>query len=264
MKKKTIELSDLKWFKFTPNRWLNGLIQKQTSEVKVAFMTLVCQYWNKKCVMTVTNANDQIGARHIKALLKKEIIKLKLKRVHISFLDEQMHAIKTTCLKNKKAANIRWKNTREKKLVLPSEKDAGALQAHTERNANGMQKDADKIKIEIKTKIKNKDLELELGTAEPFHDEVLIAWNDWIKYRRKRRITCTPATLNEQIIFLKTGGRGDEEIKQIIKQSIMGGYNGLFELKNQSNGRGNHTKASDRAVDRIDEPEKDYGIDKGF
>lgn len=77
------------------------------------------------------------------------------------------------------------------------------------------------------------------------HDEFFIdkdlnkKFLDWIKYRKEIKKTLKPSTAESQIKFLlkfKT-----EEAIQIIEQSILHGWTGLFELKNK---QGNGTKPS--------------------
>jgi len=54
------------------------------------------------------------------------------------------------------------------------------------------------------------------------------AWDDWISYRKKRRLTLSDLSLKRQAGFLlKHGELGDE----IIYQSIRNGWTGLFEFK---------------------------------
>lgn len=64
----------------------------------------------------------------------------------------------------------------------------------------------------------------------PFEDQELItAWSEWEQHRKEKRQKLTPMSVKKQLKFLE--GRPKEEIIAIIDQSIMNGYQGLFELK---------------------------------
>lgn len=100
------------------------------------------------------------------------------------------------------------------------------------------------------------------AVAVPFVGEVLKVWNEWEQFKKEKRQTLTPSSIKKQIKFL--GGRGDPEIIAIINQSIMNGYTGLFELKQQTNGHRTKTSSRTTGPDAIIEPGKDFGIEKGF
>jgi hypothetical protein len=54
-------------------------------------------------------------------------------------------------------------------------------------------------------------------------------WEEWVAYRKERRLTCTPTTLTRQIAFL---ARFQAQHESIIEKSITNGWQGLFELNN--------------------------------
>ena len=78
--------------------------------------------------------------------------------------------------------------------------------------------------------LKKDSRETNLKFVIPFRDEIKKAWDEWEQYRKEKKQSLTPSTIKKQIQFL--GGRGDPEIIAIINQSIINGWTGLFELKN--------------------------------
>lgn len=71
----------------------------------------------------------------------------------------------------------------------------------------------------------------------PFKDSIAFgeAWQNWEKYRAERRQKLTPSSVKMQIKFLSSFS--EETAIQIINQSIANGWQGLFELKQQTNGK---------------------------
>lgn len=57
-------------------------------------------------------------------------------------------------------------------------------------------------------------------------------WREWIKYRRERKISCTPMTINKQIKMLE----GESNPAAVIAASITNGWAGLFAGKGDSTG----------------------------
>jgi hypothetical protein len=53
-------------------------------------------------------------------------------------------------------------------------------------------------------------------------------WNEWIEYRKSRKLTNSPMTLKRQIAFLE---KNKSNYIEIIEQSITNGWQGLFEKK---------------------------------
>ncbi len=62
-----------------------------------------------------------------------------------------------------------------------------------------------------------------------------VVWQDWLGYRRERKLTLTPRTLNAQL--RKLDEWGPATAAESIKASITNGWAGLFEPKGNSNGR---------------------------
>lgn len=60
-------------------------------------------------------------------------------------------------------------------------------------------------------------------------EELQNAWLEWEQHRKEKKQKLTPLSVKKQLKFLT--GRSKAEIIAIIDQSIMNGYQGLFELK---------------------------------
>ena len=131
------------------------------------------------------------------------------------------------------AAKKRWDNVTD---------DANAMQMHSKCNADAMQGKESKVK-ESKTK-ESKVKEI----IYPFDsDEFKKYWNLWVEFKKeqfnftyKSKITIQ-ATLNELVKL--SNGKEDIAIK-IIEQSITKGWQGLFNLKNETNGTANNSKVA--------------------
>jgi len=62
------------------------------------------------------------------------------------------------------------------------------------------------------------------------------AWEEWIAYRRQRKLSCAEMTLNAQLKNLEAWHNDGHNANEIIGRSIANGWQGLFEPKNnQSN-----------------------------
>jgi len=58
------------------------------------------------------------------------------------------------------------------------------------------------------------------------------SWNDWCTYRKEKGKTLSPTSIKKQLDFLKTVP--ESEAIEIINNSIMNGWQGLFPLKNKT------------------------------
>lgn len=59
------------------------------------------------------------------------------------------------------------------------------------------------------------------------------AWTEWEQHRKEIKKTLTPAAVKKQISFLE---KNKHQHVDIIHQSIMNGWTGLFAIKNQQSG----------------------------
>lgn len=120
------------------------------------------------------------------------------------------------------------------------------------------------IRRESPPETKRNETEVETETKEPlrasipdifFGEEVQASWEDWKAYRIEKRQKLTPSTEKKQMQFL--AGRDGPEAIAIINQSIINGWTGLFELKN--NGYRYNTKTSIRRSDATIEGGREFG-----
>ena len=56
-------------------------------------------------------------------------------------------------------------------------------------------------------------------------------WEEWISHRREIKKKLTPTSLKRQLLFLE---RNKEDHAQILEQSIINGWTGLFLVKNKT------------------------------
>lgn len=82
-----------------------------------------------------------------------------------------------------------------------------------------------------------KENEMKLNQINPFPESVdfALAWEEWEQYRKERRAKITPTTAKHQAAFLSKFT--EREAVAIIRQSITNGWQGLFEIKKQNNGK---------------------------
>ena len=66
------------------------------------------------------------------------------------------------------------------------------------------------------------------------------AWLDWIDYRRKKGVTVLDKTMQEQLVYLAI----QPDAIAVIRTSIRNGWQGLFEIKDQGNGKRNNNGQS--------------------
>jgi len=84
-------------------------------------------------------------------------------------------------------------------------------------------------------------------------EDVQKSWQDWEQYRKEKKQKLTPSTAKKQMDFL--GGRAGPEAIAIINQSILNGWTGLFELKQNgkqgTNGKGKAGITAQGTLDRL-------------
>jgi len=127
-------MDNLKWFKFSPSHWFMGRIQRCSEVSQARFMRLCCIYWTNECVMSIEDAEIELGDDEFKQLLKLRIIEEDNGSLVIKFLDEQYSECIDISKLRSKAAIARWKKAKAK------EDNASALQV----DASALQDNADK------------------------------------------------------------------------------------------------------------------------
>ena len=120
---------ELPYFKFEPSEWQNGDIQMMPAETQLAFLNICCTYWQRKCVLPYAfalqkhcNGNTEV----LDSLIDCNIITINEdETISISFLNQQFYEVKNKSKTAAKSAKARW----------DKEKDANAMQTHSESNA---------------------------------------------------------------------------------------------------------------------------------
>ena len=140
---------ELPYFKFEPSEWQNGDIQMMPAETQLAFLNICCTYWQRKCVLPYAfalqkhcNGNTEV----LDSLIDCNIITINEdETISISFLNQQFYEVKNKSKTAAKSAKARW----------DKEKDANAMQTHSESNAIR----EDKIRQEKRKEDKKNNIE---------------------------------------------------------------------------------------------------------
>lgn len=100
------------------------------------------------------------------------------------------------------------------------------------------------VKDKDKDKDKSKDKEKDKESAKiilPFDSEDFkTAWNGWKQYKKEQHKFTYKGQHSEQIALKSLGeksGNNEQTAIKIIQESIANGWNGLFELKTNNNGK---------------------------
>lgn len=72
-------------------------------------------------------------------------------------------------------------------------------------------------------------------TDSKHYISIIKGWEEWVDYRKEIKKKMTASTVKKQVAFLSS--RSSDEQQAIIDQSITNGWTGLFEIKEQGNGR---------------------------
>ena len=132
-------------------------------------------------------------------------------------------------LQERQDKSAKASNSAKKRWNKP-ERDANALQTHSEGNA---------IK---EKKVKEKKINKIINTNN-FSEEFLKDWYTWIDYKKTNHKFTYKTIESEQIAFnhlYKISNENMETAREIINVSIANGYKGLFELKTNQNAKQNN------------------------
>ena len=114
-----------------------------------------------------------------------------------------------------------------KKRWNKSERNANAMQTHSEGNA-------------IKEKKGKEMKEIKIINTNNFSEDFLVDWKIWIDYKKTNFKFEYKTIESEQIAFnslYKLSNQNQNTAREIIHQSIANGYKGLFELKQNQNAK---------------------------
>jgi hypothetical protein len=85
--------------------------------------------------------------------------------------------------------------------------------------------------------------------ALPFDSENFkTVWNEWVKFRKEIKNSLKPTTIQKQLKFL--GAKNESEAVAILNQSMINGWTGLFELKNNNNAKPKNTNSAESFTER--------------
>jgi hypothetical protein len=121
-------MDKLTWFKFSPSDWMMGKISKLALRYQAEYVRFICIYWNKQCIMKVSDAKLEFTNLAWQKLVDYKIVDVVGDYVHIKFLDEQMTQIEDISIKRsmagKKSAQVRAKKNTSRTSVkqIPTDK----------------------------------------------------------------------------------------------------------------------------------------------
>lgn len=171
---------ELPFFKFEPAQWAFGRIQRQSSDVKAAFIDLCCKYWHNLGVMSVEDASLDFGEEEVETMIKKKIVQVdQQQNIRVKFLDDQLSAIE----ENSKKQSERGKKSAAKRAEKKAQQQAsGSTTVQPPFNHVSTDKIREEEIREDKEKINNaaaisfkekKELEKELHASEQWHEKVI-------------------------------------------------------------------------------------------
>lgn len=193
-------MEKLQWFKFSPTDWKMGKIQRLPAETQIRFISLLCLYWNKDCVMSYDDAEVEIDKEHLDLLINKRVIKLYDGSIIIEFLNEQFVEINSTIASKSisgKVGNLkRWHPEVYKKYISGMINLDQALNiahpSHTDNNPIAEQSQSIADKSREDNNIINPDLSVDWEKLiDQFNDitgKNAIVVNDKTKRQLKARL----------------------------------------------------------------------------
>jgi len=202
--------SELPYFRFIVQEWQNGDIALESYEMQGLFISICGFYWTKDCSITLALLQKKFGSEKellmIEKLIECKIIKheKRFDKVEIVFLNEQFDLL-----------------SEKRKLRQVAGSKGGNAKAKLQ------QKPSYKIR-------KDKIIEDKIIKELPFSsEEFKEKWNILIQQKKWKGKSVD--ALNESIDLLSKNS--EQDAIEMMKKSIAGGWQGLFELKEKKNGR---------------------------
>ena len=98
----------LSWFRFIPQNWLVGKIQRCSREARADFIDLCCRYWVKEGKYLYEDASLDID--FLDELIKYKVVEVRGTHIHISFLDGNLEEVDKIRKSASERSNKRWSN----------------------------------------------------------------------------------------------------------------------------------------------------------
>jgi len=210
---------ELPYFRFNISEWQNGDITLESDETQGVFINICCYYWNQNC--SVTQAKLKLRFKQslssVNALLKSEIIKANEDDdfIEIDFLDEQFSLLTDLHKKRQEAGR------------------KGGKQSLSKTKAKLKQKPSYKDKDKDKDKDKNKKREYSLPYGAAFEK----AWKEWFEFRQNGKFKkLQSASLQKQLDHMAEF-KDESRAVSMIENTIMKGYQGLYEPDKSNTGK---------------------------
>jgi len=209
---------ELPYFKFRASDWLLSRIADESYRVKGLFADCCAHYWNRDCNISVKEMDKKIGKINVKSLENLEFISIKSDKICIKFLDEQYSELSATHQARSKAGKKGGEATPKAGL---SNRDI----------------DIDK---DVDVEKKKKKVKVEIEIIPPWDsDDFKEIWTIWEKYRSEKGLS-KYKSIGLQGAYKKLADASNGNLAvavKIIHQSIGNNWAGLFELKNNTNGK---------------------------
>ena len=206
---------ELPYFKFETSEWDNGTIQMCSRESKGLFIDLCSMYWarvgdvkTKLVLQKLCNGN----ANALQELIEEEIIEVIEDKIIIHFLDDQLKEFNAVSDKRKKAANKRWEQDTDKQDV-----NASALQVQSKSNAIREEKIKEDNNNSLFDSVFDSFLVMRKQLKKPMTGKA-------IELLKSKLEKLAPAHEQTQI--------------EILEQSIMNNWQGVFPLKDSAKKEG--------------------------
>ena len=212
---------EIPYFRFTVQEWQNGKISVESFELQGLFINICGYYWINDCHISMTllkkrfrNYENQIDELVDLGILKHE---KRHDKIEIDFLNIQFDLLS----ENRKRRQTAGSMGGNAKAML---KQKGSYKDKDKDKENDKDKDNDKDKIKEATPI--------------FKTEFEKVLNEFYNFRQKLKKPIIDASKQKFLQSLSELSNQDESIAiKILNQSIANGWQGIFELKTQTNGK---------------------------
>lgn len=193
----------LQWFKFYPQDWVMGKIQRCSELAQARFILLCSIYWNNRCLLSERDAIDHLTQKVFNELVERRIVKNNDGMIEIEFLNDQYDEITTGIQKMRELGR------------RGGQASAKGRSSETQPNGQGS---VEKNRIDI-DKEKNPPTPLEIALDEFAH------------MRKQIKKPLTERARELTIMKLEKMAPDDDTKIEILYQSIMNSWQGVFELK---------------------------------
>lgn len=215
-------------FLFYPGDWLGGTLG-MTFEEKGAYMELLMMQFNRG---------------HMTSHMIGQVVGQLWVTLQVKFIQDEKGHWYNIRLEEEQNKRKTFVDTRKNNLsgLNQYSKKAGHMDGHKTSHMENENENKDEIKNEIKKPVWAKNFKnYHAEIIYPFElPEFCQIWDLWIDYRKEKHLSAYKK-IGEQSALKKLSEKSNgnfQTAKLIIDESISNNWQGLFELKNKNNGRG--------------------------